>query len=143
MLNPINKEIKVANAIDDLVFLFKAKFNNGDILYQEDGCSFNNDVKPRFNELKEFSLHSKELQKSFFVDLENGIISSDNLKHKSEDVKNNIRLIYFRRNLVEYCGNLQIKSKQIIYFLGLQYNDLQGNNRKIVLQIYENGEFEI
>jgi len=143
MLNPINKEIKITNSIDNLVFLFKAKFNNGEILYQEDGVSFNNDIKPKFNELKEFSLHSKELQKSFFVDLENGIISSDNLKHKSEDVKNNIRLIYFRRNLVEYCGNLQIKSKQIIYFLGLQYNDLQGNNRKIVLQIYENGEFEI
>ena len=143
MLNPINKEIKVANAIDDLVFLFKAKFNNGDILYQEDGASFNNDIKPRFKELKEFSLHSKELQKSFFVDLENGVISSDNLKHKSENVKNNIRLIYFRRNIIKYYGNLKIKSKQIIYFLGLQYNDLQGNNCKVILKIFENGEFII
>jgi hypothetical protein len=132
----------------NLQYYWRATFKN-----DEELCQFSNGienryqlVKDRFYELKYFELYNKDnIEDKFIVDLENGFIFKNKIQTLSEvkEEKNNIRLIYFRRNWRTFNIKMEGLSHIIVYFIGFQYNDNIGNNRKIILQINKDGSFLI
>jgi hypothetical protein len=136
------------NPMKSLVFIWIAIFKDNTKIEQ-----FNEDnsenrfqlVKDRFKELTYFNLTDRKGH-FFTIDLVNGRIGYNYLPlpylEATTEKKENIRLIYFRRHKVE-IGEQDLKEKVHIieYHLGFQYNDKNGNNRQIVLQIDEQGNF--
>ena len=118
-----------------------AIFKNNEILKQ-----FNNDgsenlfklVLERLKDLKLFTLIINGIY--YTVDLVNGCIyinqNNNIVLQNIPKFKQNIRLIYFKRNIIKINQNEE--NKQIFYFLGFQYNDKDNKNHKIYLQIDEN-----
>jgi hypothetical protein len=150
MSNDIDKKnIEVNNSISNLIYYWKAYFKDGSSISQFENELENRFklVKEQFNDLIFFELYNKNNQEDrFIVDLERGFIFKNKITNypESKETKNNIRLIFFRRHTVNIgTVDLQEKSHNIIYFLGLQYNTEEGNNRKIILQINEDGSFVI
>jgi len=146
MDNPIsNNNIEVNNSISNLSFLWIAEFEEDCIFQIENGVEHRfAEVKDRFNELKYFTLQHKEKEISFTVDLINGLIIYNNYKNTEiVEKKDNVRLIYFRRNKITMTESGDQQSHQIWYFLGFQYLDNLGNNQKIILRIDSNGSFLI
>jgi len=133
------------NPIDSLSFLWIAEFEEDCIFQIENGVEHRfAEVKDRFNELKYFTLQHKEKEISFTVDLINGLIIYNNYKNTEiVEKKENVRLIYFRRNKITMTESGDQQSHQIWYFLGFQYLDKLGNNQKIILRIDSNGSFLI
>ena len=133
------------NPIDSLSFLWIAEFEDDCIFQIENGVEHRfAEVKDRFNELKYFTLQHKEKEISFTVDLINGLIIYNNYKNTEiVEKKENVRLIYFRRNKITMTESGDQQSHQIWYFLGFQYLDKLGNNQKIILRIDSNGSFLI
>jgi hypothetical protein len=93
--------------------------------------------------IKEFSL-SHILQPFIIkINLEKGIIYINENQITEQEfnnrVRNNIRLIYFRRHRHTMNGDLSEELKHtILYFMGYQYNDEEGKNRQVLLQIDQN-----
>ena len=150
MPNSIDKNnLGVNNSIFDLNFLWTAIFRDGSKINQIDSDGTENrfqEVKDRFEDLAFFNL-SNDKDKLFTVNLLEGIIGYNDLVmpyRKSEIKKNNIRLIYFRR-VYKTFGLKDLKQKEIriVYFLGYQYNYENNNNRKVILQIDNEGNFII
>ena len=133
------------NPIDSLSFLWIAEFEEDCIFQIENGVEHRfAEVKDRFNELKYFTLQHKEKEISFTVDLINGLIIYNNYKNTEiVEKKDNVRLIYFRRNKITMTESGDQQSHQIWYFLGFQYLDKLGNNQKIILRIDSEGSFVI
>jgi len=134
------------NPMDSLTFYWMAEFKNGVIFQFEDGKEHKfQEVKDRINELEFFHLYHKDGMSNinFIVDLKRGLIKTlDSQEPETIELKENIRLIYFRRNIVEIGEHdLKEKSRIIKYHLGFQYNDKFGNNRQIVLIIDKNGNW--
>ena len=146
MDNPISSNnIEVNNSISNLSFLWIAEFEEDCIFQIENGVEHRfAEVKDRFNELKYFTLQHKEKEISFTVDLINGLIIYNNYKNTEiVEKKENVRLIYFRRNKITMTESGDQQSHQIWYFLGFQYLDKLGNNQKIILRIDSEGSFVI
>jgi hypothetical protein len=84
---------------------------------------------------------------NFGVDLIKGLISCNSSSEIQGDLlqeeKLNIRLIYFRRNRKDFTLSGKLWNHSILYILGYQYNDKEGNNHKIFLQIDKDGNFVI
>jgi len=103
------------------------------------------EVQNKYDSLLYFSLIHKSKLIKITVDLKQGIISL-NQATQLENVlvigKNNTRLIYFRRNRVKLT-NSEIINHEIIYFLGYQYLDSNGRNKKVILQITQDGKIVI
>ena len=133
------------NPIDSLSFLWISEFEEDCIFQIENGIEHRfQEVKDRFNELKYFTLQHKEKEISFTVDLINGLIIYNNYKNTEiVEKKENVRLIYFRRNKITMTESGDQQSHQIWYFLGFQYLDKLGNNQKIILRIDSEGSFVI
>ena len=75
------------------------------------------------------------------VDLRQGLILFNDAPSPEQDlllVKRNIRLIYFRRNKVALGGDGQTLGHEVTYFLGYQYQDKNGHNKKVLAQIDQN-----
>jgi len=136
------------NKMNSLSFHWTAGFKDGsDVMqFNEDGTENRFQiVKDRFNELNNFYLYNKDCSKLFIVNLEKGIISLGKIQEIHPEIlkeeKTNIRLIYFRRIRKQFSENMVLLNTIIIYFLGFQYIDKHGNNRQIILQIDEHGNF--
>jgi hypothetical protein len=136
------------NSMDSLSFHWTAGFKDGSDLMQfnEDGTENRFKlVKDRIEELKDFYIYNKDLSKIFIVNLDKGYISFGKTQTIQPDLlkeeKKNIRLIFFRRHTVELTISNIEKSHVIIYFLGFQYNDKNGYNRKIILIIDNQGNW--
>jgi len=138
-------ELNINNSIQNLTFLWIAEFEDDCIFQIENGVEHRfAEVKDRFNELKYFTLQHKEKEISFTVDLINGLIIYNNYKNTEiVEKKDNVRLIYFRRNKITMTESGDQQSHQIWYFLGFQYLDNLGNNQKIILRIDSEGSFVI
>ena len=138
-------ELNINNSIQNLTFLWIVEFEDDCIFQIENGVEHRfQEVKDRFNELKYFTLQHKEKEISFTVDLINGLIIYNNYKNTEiVEKKENVRLIYFRRNKITMTESGDQQSHQIWYFLGFQYLDNLGNNQKIILRIDSNGSFLI
>jgi hypothetical protein len=149
MSNSIDKNLEINNSISNLSFLWIARFKDESKIYQIDKRGVEHrfkEVLDRWEELSYFYLTNNR-DKTFTIDLNNGLIFFNNHQSTEEDLKKekkNIRLIYFRRNIIEFnINNLKENNKKIIYFLGLQYLDNNDINRKIILQIDKQGNFLI
>jgi len=148
-MNSIINNIEMGNnSMLPLSFHWTAKFNDGTIIEQfgEDGIDNNfKIVKERFIDLKYFQLHNQDLSKIFTIDLEKGIIkfcdAQEFEEEKEKEIKNNIRLIYFRRHQRIFNGKMEEVKHVIIQYLGYQYQDIEGKNRKVILKIDENGKW--
>lgn len=146
MENSISVDLKSTNSIDTLQFHWIAEFQDTSYIMQfEDGQEhLFSEVRNRMNELKYFCLYNKDnmVYNRFTVDLEKGQIYYNNgsLISYSDIIeeKKDIRLIFFRRHTV-VLG----ESHNICFFLGLQYNDKSGNNRKIIFQIDKQGNYTV
>ena len=151
MVNTMDINVREADKTSSLQFYWLAELKNGSIVMQfENGIeNLFQEVKDRFDELKYFVLYNKNyIYNRFTVDLEKGkiyfqdgyLLSS---KDSSTQEKKNIRLIYFRRHKIDFGNNLEEQNHSIVYFLGLQYNDLRGNNYKLILQIDSQGNWSL
>ena len=131
------------NPMDSLSFYWMAEFNNGVIFQFENGIEHRfQEVLDSINELEFFHLYHKKLDLRFIVDLKRGLIKfNDSEEPITVESKENIRLIYFRRNRIEITEKFIKKSHKIVYHLGFQYNDKLGNNRRVVLKIDEHGNW--
>jgi hypothetical protein len=131
----IDKEKIVSN------FYWVAEFNNREFLNQfENGVEHKfQEVIHRFDELKYFTLKHKTQDISFTVEILRGIIFHNGGEYISDkffkEEKKNIRLIYFKHHVM----TLGDDNVQVFFFIGLQYNDKNGNNRKLLLQIDKDG----
>ena len=147
MDNSISLNLEGTHSRESLTFHWKALFKDGNFINQfdEDGEHKFKEIKDKFNGLHFFYLFNKNnLKEKFIVDLENGFIYKNEINSfiQEEEIKTNIRLIYFRRHKVEIGEkDLKEKSHNITYHLGFQYNDKNGNNKQIVFQIDENGNW--
>jgi len=135
------------NSMSKLNFLWISRFKDNSEIYQIDQNGNEHrfqEVKDRFSELVYFHL-SNNKDKIFTVDLINGLIYFNNYQTVEPELikeKKNLRLIYFRRNFIDLTLT-GIKNHTIIYFLGLQYTSINNENRNIILQINQNGDFII
>ncbi len=149
MDNPISENnIEVRNSIQNLTFLWTAVFKDYSYVSQlENGIERRfQEVKDRFDELKYFSIYNKSTNQYFTIDLEKGLIYNNHISYSEQDFKEkkeNIRLIYFRRNRITMTESGVEQSHTIVYHLGYQYLDNLGNNQKIILRIDSEGNFVI
>lgn len=80
------------------------------------------------------------------IDLIKGTLIIGNAQSRIEElkeIKENIRLIYFRRNKVTLSIGNDIQNHTVVQCVGFQYIDKLGNNRKIMAQIDEAGNILI
>ncbi len=140
-----NKE--VSNSMELLSFYWVVSLKDGRLIFQ-----FHDGIEEKFDLnwfksgiIKYFCLYHKEGKCYFLIDLEKGGINFNNHNdYDSDIIKNNIRLIYFRRNSVEIGTNdLKVKNHDIIYHLGYQYTSESGSNKQIILEIKSDGLFVI
>jgi hypothetical protein len=136
----------------NLKILWKARFDNGLVIYQKDSHGVEHsfqEVKDNFSHLKVFTFYhiAKPLEVS--VDLERGLIFINNKQQQivNQDliyIKKNIRLICFRRHRVK-IENKSLKQTEhdIYYFIGYQYQDQHDKNRKVLLQVDQEGNIII
>jgi hypothetical protein len=147
MSNTIDLSFGDSNKMDVLSFYWIAEFEDDAIYQFENGVEHQfKEVQDRFSELKFFTLQHKDKDISFTVDLTKGLILYGCKVETSPDLlkdKQNIRLIYFRRHKHDFSESGKELNHTIWYFLGFQYTDNEGRNRKIVLQIDQEGNFVI
>jgi len=130
----------------ELKLLWKATLDNGVVLSQFNSNGTETkfqDVIDNFDNLDTFELKHVSIDLLIKVDLINGLITLNDYKSATPDnlkkQKHNIRLIYFRRNNVDINIKGEILRKTTTYFIGYQYNDINGQNRKVLLNIDELG----
>ena len=126
---------------------WEATFTDGSSISQFKNGEENlfKEVQNKYNSLLYFSLTHKSKPIKLIVDLKQGIIALNEINQLEDALitnKNNIRLIYFRRNRVTLTSS-EIINHEIIYFLGYQYLDSNGRNKKVILQITQAGNIVI
>jgi len=134
------------NTIFPLTFIWVALFNDGKIIRQFDADGSEhlfNEVKNNFDKLIRFSLVNKDSSKIFSIDLKKALIiyNNCNIDVKSNEKKNNIRLIFFRRHRVELSSNFKEQNHHIEYHLGYQWASIDNQNRQVILIIDQEGNF--
>lgn len=111
--------------------------NGNEHLFQE--------VRDNFNHLALFFITENNKVK-ITVDLVRGLIylgaPQEAIQELTEE-KQNIRLVYYRRNKVTLGVGNSIQEKTVLQCVGLQYLDRSGSNRKILAQIDESGNILI
>ena len=131
------------NSMNSLSFHWYARLLDESIIYQFEKDGTENKfqlVKDNFKDLRYFYL-TNNLDKTFCVDLVNGLIFFNNHLSINKEKKENCRLIFFRRHRIEMTEKAIEKSHSIEYHLGYQYNDKLGNNRQKVLIIDNPGNW--
>lgn len=130
-----------------LKYLFVAKFQDGKIYEQnENDVSVIDAGRSCFYDiLKEeetgnlvdlFCLADGE--KDYLVDMKDGHFEINGVKfnaHNSEEVFYNRRLIYFRRNTLNFTQGLDEIGKSIVFKLGWQATDRHGHNVQYVIEL--------
>lgn len=134
--------------MNSLSFTWVAIFQNGIKISQFDEKGQEHrfqEIKDRFKDLVYFNLTNRQ-GKLFQINLLQGIIGYNDILfpyRESKEIKKNIRLIFFRRHTVTLGENAAEQNHNIEYYLGFQFNDEKGNNRKIILIIDQEGNFII
>lgn len=128
-----------------------AQFSDGSQLKQFDNDKENlfRAVLDRQNDLVKFILFHTEKSLCLTLDLKLGVIYINNVQMpqpellSNTDDRNRKRLIYFRKVIKEITQTGKTLNTTVLYFLGYQWNDKSGNNRKRLIQISENGDLVI
>ncbi len=132
-----------------LFLQWHAFFSNSLVLkqFEEDRETKFDEVKKRFDNLLSFKLIHISKPLSVEVNLMRGFILIDTktsvITLEPPESKFNIRLIYFRRNYVDFDIRGEILKHTIYYFLGFQYNDKNNKNHKVLLKIDQEGNINI
>jgi len=131
-----------------LNLIWTARFRDNTILSQFEGDKENKfkEVQDRFRELYHFSIHHINKPLTIGVDLIRGLIFLNQAQIADNDLiktKDNIRLIFFRRHKVQLANNFVEKNHSITYFIGYQYTDKTGRNKKVIVQADQEGNIVI
>lgn len=143
----MEKEITIKKP--ELELIWKAKFEDSSKVYQYDDTNKEHlfkEVLDKFDKLTHFSLHHKTKPLTITVDVKRGLIfvnSNQTVDKDLEQFKQNIRLIYFRRNRIHFDGKMQQTGHDITYFIGYQYLTRCGKNKKVLLQVTQSGNIVI
>ncbi len=132
--------------MNTLSFHWLAGFKDGSLLSQfENGIENKFQlIRDRFQDLTFFILYNKDYSSVFKADLVEGTIKfgpMQIIKSEGQEIKNNIRLIYFRRNQIIFSLNGKENQHIINYHLGYQYQDAEGKNRKNIIIIDSKGNW--
>jgi hypothetical protein len=139
--------------MERLTILWEATFKDNSKIKQFDskGEHKYQEVLNRISELSTFSICDWSLNLWFTVDVIHGNLYFNinkpqippYISEEAQDIiKHNIRLIYFTRARISGVGTT-ITTKEVFYFLGYQYSDANGNNKKVICQIDEDCNFVI
>jgi hypothetical protein len=127
-----------------------AKFNSRPNLKQFDENGKEHvfkEVLALYNDLKSFSLFHTKKNLIITLDIKTGLIYINNKQIPEPELlfreSRKLRLIYFRRNKITLNDKLSELNRTVTYFLGYQYNDIQGNNHKKLIQIDNEGNITI
>ena len=104
------------------------------------------EVQEKMSDLSFFVLKLKDKESYYIVDMIKGLIYINKIQQPESEFntdKENIRLIYFRRNRVNMDENFIETSREIVHFLGYQYIDKEGKNHKVIIQISNEGNILI
>lgn len=147
-MNPIINNLEIGNnSMKPFSFTWVACFSDSTTLeqYNQDGTENRFQlVKDKFDKLEAFMLTNKEGNKVFLVNLKKGSLNYNCIiDSESEEIKQNIRLIYFRRNKIIFNSKMEKQSHMIIFHLGFQYINTVGQNRQTILQIDEQGNWTL
>lgn len=130
-----------------LKYLFAAKFKDGKILQQQsDDISSIDPLKSSFYDVLKEEERGNQLElfcladgvNDYLVDLNDGHFEVNGVKfnaHNSENFFSNRRLIYFRRNTLNFTQGLEPLHHGIIFKLGWQALDIHGNNVQYVIEL--------
>ena len=134
------------NSMNSLQFFWKARFTDNSEICQfdyETGIEHKfKEVIDRFDSLKCFHLYHKIENLNFTVDLISGVITFNKKSLIEKTDKKNIRLIFFRRHRIEIgTKTLKEESHTIEYHIGLQWQDSEKRNQKIILIIDKEGSW--
>jgi hypothetical protein len=149
MTNPMDTNLNSENnSMNSLSFYWTAFFKNDN---PSPICQFDGKIEHKYKEvidnfdnLSYLTLHHKEQNIQFTIDLIKGTVSYGNtfFSFSEESTqKFNIRPIYFRRVRKYLDEHLKEIDTDIHYYFGLQYNDEKNNNHKIILEIDKLGRF--
>lgn len=135
------------NSMSSLAFHWFAEFETSYSKQFDNGIENKfQTVIDKFAELKYFCLRHKDKDISVTVDLKNGIVFVNHHQMIDNDFineKKNIRLIYFRRHQRTFDSQIHELSHTMVYFIGFQYTDKDGHNRKILLQLDNEGNIVV
>jgi len=144
----INTDLRVGNnTIEPCSFFWISLFQDNSKIEQFNPDGSENRfqlVKDKMNELAYFNLTDRKGH-FFTIDLINGRIGYNYLPlpYLEKTDKQNIRLIFFRRHQMKMSMNGKLKSHNIEYHLGFQWQDFEKRNHKIILKIDNEGSWII
>src|SRR4051812_27369760 len=121
-------------------YCFTSQFTDGSFIYQDHedtshttpGKNSFYDVLQRVDDVAIFSL--TDGIHVYSVNLHTGQFTVDGVVFKSCDPRHNLegftsrRLIYFKRNTLQFNNQLQTTAHDVEYFIGWQANDADGKN---------------
>jgi len=147
MSNSIDLNLESNNSMKSLSFFWIAIFKDGTKIeqFQNNQEQLYKRIQEKKDELVYFNLTDRKGH-LFTVDVVRGAIAFNDLTLSyREDIekKENVRLIFFRRHQVDTTERGTIVAHRMWYHLGYQYNDNNGNNRKVILKIDSDGNFLI
>jgi len=130
-----------------LKYLFAARFKDGKILQQQpDDISSIDPLKSSFYDVLKEEENGNQLElfcladgvNDYLVDLNDGHFEVNGVKfniHNSEHFFTNRRIIYFRRNVLNFTQGLEPLHKEVTFKLGWQALDIHGNNVQYVIEL--------
>lgn len=123
--------------------VWKATFKDGSVINQYDGERENlyRSVLDKVEDLCYLRLTHESRPVFVVVDLVQGyvFINQEPSSLSGSEDRLNIRPILFRRNTATFTGSGRLLDKKTIYFIGFQYNTPSGLNKKVELQIDQDG----
>lgn len=141
---------KGGNTMSNLKLHWAAKFNSHPDIKQFDENGKEHALREVLDiqdDLKSFTLFHTIKNLQITLDIKTGLIYINNIQIPEPELlcreSRKFRLIYFRRNKITLNNNLSELNRTTTYFLGYQYNDMQGNNHKKLIQIDNEGNITI
>ncbi len=133
-----------------LKYLFYAEFEDGTIIEQDPedisaldpkrSSFYDVTAKEEESKLTKFTLvenNNNHIGNSYSVDLRDGYFTVNHVPFRFHEIAkslDNFRLVFFRRHKHKFNSSSE-ELHQIVYRMGWQANDLQGNNVQEVMEI--------
>lgn len=133
--------------MNTLSFAWRAVLKDGSVIKQFEGEQENpfKLIQDNASKLRYFYLENTGKGIVFCVDMIDGVFSNGITATYPVEIlkKDNLRLIYFRRNRKEFDSGMKELSHTTWYFLGYQYQDKDGQNHQFQVCIDSDGNFMV